>query len=429
MKTLQIFLFLFSIIEVFAQNPMPGSMNSKVLLIKNGEVHMGNGQVKMADILIENGIIKQIAPGITDANAQIISAEGKKIYPGIISPASQLGLVEIEAVRTTIDHSELGDINPSVRAQIAYNTDSELIPTVRGNGVLIGQVTPTGGTLSGRSGIVNYDGWNWEDALLKGEDGLWLNWPSKIRNSYNWMEGKRERTENERYTHTIANLKRLFAESRTYGEGSSAAKTNQNLAAIANLWSTEMKLYVQVDGAKEIMDVISFLRETEVENAVLVGVEGVLDVVSFVKEAKLPILIPGTHRLPSRTDEDVWQPYKLPSILWKEGILVGMYYNESSWRTRNLPFVAGTAAAYGLSPEEALQLITLNNAKILGIDKQVGSIEEGKHATLFISEGDALDMATSKVTHAFIKGAAIDLDDKQKRLYRKYMDKYELKDK
>ncbi|SOE22710.1 Imidazolonepropionase [Spirosomataceae bacterium TFI 002] len=428
MKLKYISFLMFFALTALGQNPAPGSKQTEPIIIENAEIHVGNGTVINGSILIQNGLITQVGNIPAEPIGTLhIDARGKKVYPGFISPNSQLGLIEVEAVRTTIDANELGNMNPSVRAQIAHNTDSEVIPTVRGNGVLIGQTTPVGGMVSGRSGVMNYDGWNWEDALLKSEDGLWINWPAMRRSSYDRATSTRTLRDNENYFSDVNNLKKLFTDSKAYSALTNPTNVNQNLGAVEALWSGDMRLYINVNNAKEIIAAINFVKEMEVKYPVLVGVEECLAVLDLIKESKIPVLLPTTHRLPNTADEDIWEPYKMPGILMKEGIMIGLYYNESFWRTRNLPFVAGTAAAHGLGKEEAVQLITLNNAKILGIDKMVGSIEVGKQATLFISEGDALDMSTSKVTQAWIQGRTIDLDDKQKRLYNKYLEKYELK--
>ena len=147
----------------------------------------------------------------------------------------------------------------------------------------------------------------------------------------------------------------------------------------------------------------------------------------FLKENNIPVILNSTHRLPNSADDDTDIAYKLPQLLAQKGILVGLAYIGLDWRTRNLPFLAGTVAGYGMDKEDALKLITANNAKILGIDKIVGTLEVGKHATLIVSAGDVLDMRTAKVEHAYIQGRKVDLDDKQKRLYRKYAEKYNVK--
>ena len=131
------------------------------------------------------------------------------------------------------------------------------------------------------------------------------------------------------------------------------------------------------------------------------------------------------HRLPNRQDEPVDLPYRMPAILHKAGVLVGLTYAEEWWRTRNLPFLAGTAVGFGVPDrEEALKMITANTAKILGIDGQVGTLETGKQATLVVSKGDLLDMRTNVVEQAFIQGRQVNLDDKHKRLYNKFKTKY-----
>lgn len=425
MKKYLSILFFFSLAgSLFAQNPAAGLKQTDPIAIENATIHVGNGEViENGGVLFENGIITQVGKlGVLPVNVIKLDAAGKKLYPGIISPYSTLGLNEIAAVRTTQDYRELGDVKPNVRAYIAHNTDSEVIPTVRGNGVLIGQTTPLGGLVPGKSGVMNYDGWNWEDAALKTEDGLWINWPSEITRSYDRSTRTSTYKKNKKYEEQLATLESLFGEAKAYDPSNS--EPNPKLSAVKALWSSDMRLYVTANRAKEIVATIKFADKFEISNLVLVGAEEVMDVLGFVKEREIPVLIPATHALPSKSDTDIWEPYKKPAKLMEAGLLIGMYYNQSYWRTRNLPFVAGSAAAHGLGKERALQMITLNNAKILGVGDLVGSIEVGKRATLVLSEGDILDMMTAKVTHAFINGKVVDLDDKQKRLNSKYLQKY-----
>jgi imidazolonepropionase-like amidohydrolase len=161
-----------------------------------------------------------------------------------------------------------------------------------------------------------------------------------------------------------------------------------------------------------------------VKKVVIVGGADAWMVVDYLKENNIPVLLTSLHRLPARAEDDVDQPFKMPQLLSQAGILVGLSYDGEPMQTRNLPFLAGTAAAYGLPKEEALKLITLNNARILGIEQQVGTIEIGKDATIVVSAGDVLDMRNNDVTHAFIQGRQIDVDDKHKRLYKRFSDKY-----
>ncbi|CAN1549911.1 HutI Imidazolonepropionase and related amidohydrolases [Spirosomataceae bacterium] len=415
---------------VMAQNPAAGKSVAGVTVFSNAKIYVGNGkEIVNGSLVVENGKITAVAEGDISANyssAKKVNVGGKHIYPGLISPANALGLTEIEAVRTTSDYQEIGQINSNVRALIAYNTDSEVIPTVRSNGVLITQATPEGGLISGRSSVMYLDGWNWEDALLKADDGVWLNWPSKMTISFDFATGTREAKKNENYQTSIDELNKFFAQAKLLAAENNIYD-NLKLSAMNGVLKGSDRLYIQTENDKEALDAIAFCSAHQIKFPVIVGAVYSETAINALKENNVPIIIPSTHRLPAKADSDVWEAYKLPAKLFAKGILVGMHYNNSYWRTRNLPFVAGTAVGHGLTRAQALSMITINNAKILGIDKEVGTLEVGKHATFIVSEGDILDMRTAKVTQAFIKGAEVSLDDKQKRLAEKYNSKYGIK--
>ncbi|MDP1818101.1 MAG: amidohydrolase family protein [Leadbetterella sp.] len=415
---------------IMAQNPAAGKSVAGVTVFTNAKIFVGNGrEINNGSLVIENGKITSVSEGDISANyasAKKVNVGGKHIYPGLISPVNALGLTEIEAVRTTSDYQEIGQLNSNVRALIAYNTDSEVIPTVRSNGVLITQATPEGGLISGRSSVMYLDGWNWEDALLKADDGVWLNWPSKMTTSFDFTTGTREAKKNENYQTTVEELNKFFAQAKLLATENNVYD-NLKLSAMNGVLKGNDRLYIQIGNDKEALEAILFCVAQQIKFPVIVGAVYSETAINALKENNVPIIIPSTHRLPAKADSDVWEAYKLPAKLFGKGVLVGMHYNDSYWRTRNLPFVAGTAVGHGLTKAQALSMITINNAKILGIDKEVGTLEVGKHATFIVSEGDILDMRTAKVTQAFIKGAEVSLDDKQKRLAEKYNSKYGIK--
>ncbi len=415
---------------ILAQNPAAGKSVAGVTVFTNAKIFVGNGrEINSGSLVIENGKIISVSEGDISSNyasAKKVNVGGKHIYPGLISPANSLGLTEIEAVRTTSDYQEVGQLNSNVRALIAYNTDSEVIPTVRSNGVLITQATPEGGLISGRSSVMYLDGWNWEDALLKADDGVWLNWPSKMTTTFDFATGTREAKKNENYQTTVDELNKFFAQAKLLASENNVYD-NLKLSAMNGVLKGNDRLYIQIGNDKEALEAISFCLAQQIKFPVIVGAVYSETAINALKENNVPIIIPSTHRLPAKADSDVWEAYKLPAKLFGKGVLVGMHYNDSYWRTRNLPFVAGTAVGHGLTKAQALTMITINNAKILGIDKEVGTLEVGKHATFIVSEGDILDMRTAKVTQAFIKGAEVSLDDKQKRLAEKYNSKYGIK--
>ncbi|HLG36037.1 MAG TPA: amidohydrolase family protein [Bacteroidia bacterium] len=411
-----------------AQNPVPAPEQSRMIVISGGTLHVGNGQViENAVIAFANGKIVYAGGAKKDTvirdekGSQVIDSKGKHIYPGIIALNSTLGLTEIDAARATRDFNEVGDMNPNVRAAISYNTDSKIIPTVRSNGVLLAEATPQGGTISGTSSVMMLDGWNWEDAMYKEEAGIHINWPrmtiSKGQNA------EKEEMQRENISKQLENIRGFFSDAKAYSKQNPKEK-NLRFEAMKDLFSGNKKLFVHCNYVKEIIAAVNFCRAFGIK-MVLVGGMDSWRVVDLLKENNVSIVIVRTHAMPPREDEDIDLPYKLPYLLTKAGITVCIT-DGGSWAQRNVPFQAGTASAYGLSKEEALMCITLNPAKVLGIDSTTGTIETGKDATLFISSGDALDMKTNNVEFAFIRGKEIVPDDVQKQLYRKYLKKYGL---
>ncbi len=424
-----IYLLVFQLLTntIFAQNQAPANSQTKAIALTGATIHTANGQVIENGVIVFNkGIITAVGNETTTydkANTETIDLKGKSIYPGLISPANELGLTEINAVRATNDMAEVGGINPHVRALIAYNTDSELIPTVRSNGILITQATPQGEIVAGMSSIMQMDGWNWEDAALKKDDGIHINWVGYFKRDFDQSTFTVSTKKNDKRDETLREVDKTFNDAIAYSQAKSSV-TNVKMEAMRGLFDGSKILYISADYGKEIIEAVQFAKSKGVKKIVIIGAEESLLAADFLKENNIPVIVSATHRLPNSADDDTDISYKLPYLLAQKGILVGLGYIGLNWRTRNLPFLAGIVAGHGMDKEDALKLITANNAKILGIDKMVGTLEVGKHATLIVSAGDVLDMRTAKVEHAFIQGRKVDLDDKQKRLYRKYSEKY-----
>jgi imidazolonepropionase-like amidohydrolase len=293
---------------------------------------------------------------------------------------------------------------------------------MRPNGVLLGQITPRGGRISGTSSIVQFDAWNWEDAVVKVDDGLHINWPR----NFSYSRKKRGYEPNKNYQKQVDDLSDFFAKSKAYHQ-KTTTEINTVFEAMNSVFQGNKKVFIHVDSEKGILDALDFKREFSLENLVIVGGSESHKVAVQIKSAEVPVLLQRVHKIPQFEGDDYDLPYKLPKLLHENGILVGLESSGQMERmnTRNLPFYAGTAVAYGLDKKEALKMITLNTAKILGIDDFAGSLEVGKDATLFISEGDALDMMSNKITHAFIQGREISLETHQTELYKRYSKKYE----
>lgn len=401
----------------------PAPKQTQAITIEGATAHLGNGEV------IESSLIMFVDGKITYVGdskmkiarmGKVIDATGKHIYPGFIAPAKTLGLVEINAVRATNDDDEIGELIPHVRTLIAYNAESKVVESMRPNGILLGQIAPAGGIISGTSSIVQFDAWNWEDAAVKVDDGVHLNWSSTFR-----AGEERGYQPNEDYAQQTQKIATFMKNAWAYGK-STPKDVNPAFAAMQGIFDGSQKLYVYADGEKEIIDAVNTLKANGAIEIVLVGGYHAYKIPEFLKSNNIPVLVQYTHNLPVFDDEDYDLPYKLPKLLVDAGLLVAIQNSKASnFQTRNLPFYAGQVVQQGLDKEVALQLLTGNTAKILGIDDTYGTLETGKSATLFISEGDALDMAGNQLTHAFIDGREISLETHQTELWKRYMDKYE----
>jgi imidazolonepropionase-like amidohydrolase len=427
MKKLTLIILLASI-KTFAQNPAPALPQKEAVLIMNATAHIGNGQtITNSAIAFKDGKLVLVADATRikiDSREYpvVIDGNGKHVYPGFIDCNSDLGLTEIDLVRSTRDFAEVGEYNQNVRSIIAYNTDSKVTPTVRSNGVLMAQIVPQGGIISGQSTVVELDAWNWEDAAYKTDEGMHMNWPRMYVIPNNAKES--EEIQRQKIQNNINAIDQMLSEAKSYAASKGNEEKNLKFEAMRGLFDGTKTLYVHCDYVKEIVSAVNTIKKYGIRMAIVGGSDSYL-VTDLLKTNNVSVVLSSTHALPPREDDDVDLPYKLPGILQKAGVLYAITY-EGNWQVRNLMFNAGTAAAYGLTKEEALAAITINPARILGIDKQVGTLEVGKDATLIISDGDALDMRTNNVTHAFIRGKDINLDNVQKQLYHKYMKKYNL---
>ena len=408
--------------------PTPGAEQSRSMLILGATAHLGTGDV-LEDCAVgfRDGRIDYVGRSF-QVNRQkyddILDATGQHLYPGFIVTNTTLGLQEIGAVRATQDQYEVGTFRPNVRSVIAFNTDSEITPTVRTNGVLMGQITPRGGVVSGSSGVVHFDGWNWEDAAMVMVDGIHLNWPSTHHRHRS--DGKVDIQRRKTYDQQKHEIERFFGEAQAYASAPRGLVTDVRHEGMRGLFDGSLCLYVHTNDARAITEAVHFKRDLGIERMAIVGGYDAYLVADLLRENDVAVMLQSVHSLPRFADDDVDLPFKLPKLLMDEGLTVALQVDKrmTEMNSRNLPFYAGTARAHGLTEEQAIQALTRNPARILGIDDQVGTLERGKVATMFLSEGDALDMRTNSLTHAWIEGRDIDLDNRQRQLYRKFQTKY-----
>src|SRR5678809_981355 len=429
------FFGLASLIANSQSNVYPAAKQSQPIAITGATVHIGNGQVvNNATVVMVDGKITAVGNNITiPTGAQRIDAQGKHVYPGLILSASNLGLVEISSVRASSDVREIGDLNPDVRSITAYNVDSKIINTLRPNGVLLANVVPEGGMVSGTSSIVQLDAWTPKDAAYKADQGIHINMPLLMAGPTRRFGGGGGPNSQQPPTDPvkegldkIEKLKAFFQQAKAYNGEGTHDQTNLKFDAVKGLFDKSQKLYVHANTVKQMLVALDFVKEFGFD-VVIVGGSDSWQIADLLKQNNVSVILNQMHSLPTAEDDDVDQPYKTPALLQKAGVNFVINDNDGQTRGRNLMFNAGTAVTYGLTKEQALQAITLNAAKCLGIEKQTGSIEVGKDANIIISDGDILDMRTSQVTDAFIQGRKIDLNDKQKQLNERYLKRYGLK--
>jgi imidazolonepropionase-like amidohydrolase len=436
----KILIFICSAIALCAtaqETVYPAREYKGLLFLKGGTVHVGNGQVvENATVKINNGKIEQVGQNlpIPADDVKVFDVTGKHVYPGLILPASALGLQEIgSGVRGSNDFIEIGDMNASVRAIAAYNADSKITNTLRSNGILLAHVAPQGAMLGGLSSVVQLDAWDYEDATYKADNGVHLYMPSLLAGAGGGRRAAFSAAQQQpsdpvkEALDRLEKVKEMLREAKAWNAGTTP-KEDKNLkyASLKGLFDKSAKLYVRANQVKQMLVAIDFVKEFGFD-VVIVGGMDAWQIADLLKANNISVIMSQMHNLPALDDDDVDQPYKSATALKKAGVLFCINDDDPQNRGRNLPFNAGTAAAYGLGKEEALQAITLNAAKILGIADRTGSIEVGKDANIVVSEGDILDMRSSKVTHAFIQGRTIELNDKHKQLFERYKYKYGIK--
>lgn len=422
---------LVSLSSLAQETVYPAPAYKGMLFIKNGTVHVGNGQVlENTTIQVNNGKIEKIGANlpIPANDVKVFDAAGKHVYPGLIMSNTNTGLKEIgSGVRGSNDFSEIGDMNPNVKSIVAYNSESKIINTLRSNGILLANIVPQGQLLAGSSSVVQFDAWNWEDAAYKTDGAMHFYMPSLInRRRGGFGGGAPAQDPIKAGLERIEMVKSFLQEAKGYYLQQNKTATNLKFDAVNGLFNKSQKLFVHCDLVKEMLIAVDFVKEFGFD-VVIVGGSESFQIAPLLKQNNIPVILEQLHSLPTSEDDDIDQPFKTPAVLQKAGVLFALSDEDGQTTGRNLMFNAGTAASYGLTKEEALASITINAAKILGVADKTGTIEVGKDANIIVSEGDILDMKSSVVIKAFIQGRELNLDDKHKQLNERFKTKYGIK--
>lgn len=385
--------------------------------IENGVVSFSEGKINIVGVASD--IMQRISLG---PDSEIIDLSGKHVYPGLIDSVTRLGLAEITAVRAMNDYNEVGDMTPEVRAYVSVNPDSTVIPTAQSNGVLTVGVFPTGGTIPGRASVLRTNGWTTEDMAVSRDAGVIINWP-RMRASANTSDKARfNKSRDER----IAKLDTLIDQTISYASHHNA--TDLQLEAMMTVLPSDDQnpVYINANDYDQITAAVDWAISRELK-PIIVGARDAHLCTDLLASTDTPVIVGGTYNFPKRNDAAYDQPYTLPAKLQAAGVQWSLTMSSRHAHERNLQEAAGIAVAHGLelglTKEAALRAITLSAAENLGIADKLGSIENGKLATLIITDGEILDVTTI-VEGAYIDGREIDLSNKQTDLRDKYREKY-----
>ncbi|RYV02174.1 amidohydrolase [Shewanella sp. OPT22] len=408
-----------NISSAMANDIVPAKPETQAMVFTNATIHTAkDGVINNGQLRVNNGKIVKVAEKVDTSNAKVIDLAGKHIYPGLVALDTSLGLVEISLVRESVDKWEIGDVNPQLNPKTAYNADSEIIPTVRYNGITYAQVVPSGTGIAGQSIVVNMDAWNVNDAIVKSGHQMHLYWPSIRWRSSNPKTFKKQQEQVQKRTTKVW---QAFEDGYRFYLASKAGKKpqgDQKLASMLPLYKGEGQLFVHAQKQEQIEQAIALARKYNFE-LVIVGGYDAWRVAPSLNEIKAKVIYNRTLGLPLRRDEPVEQAYKVPALLKQAGVPFALGFS-ADWDARNLSFAAGQAVAYGLTKEEALKAITSDAAKILKLDN-IGAIAKGYQASFLISSGDILDPATAKIESLYIDGRKVDLNNRHNQLYQKYL--------
>lgn len=398
---------------VRADNSKFALTNAKIYTVTNGVIENGT-------IIINNGIIEAVGADINiPGDAQVIDYSGQEIYPGMIDSGTRLGLSEIGSISEANDFREFGEITPNMQALTAVNPNSVAIPVTRVSGVTSALTMPAGGPLPGTAATISLFGYT-PDQMFAGSKGVVMNFPSTAQRGWRRRTPEQIEKAREKAQETINDA---FDKAELYAKikESDEARYYPEMEALAKVVNGEVLLYIEVNSAKDILSALEWIEERGYENVVLTGVAEGWRVAEEIAEAGLPVITGPVLSTPTRGSDAYDTAYKNPGLMQKAGIKVALRTMDTE-NSRNLPYNAGFAATYGMGREEALKAITINAAEIMGVGDQLGSIEVGKKANIFVSTGDPFQTST-KILDVFIDGYKIPMTSRHTELYDEFLNR------
>lgn len=395
-------------------------------VLRNVTIHpVTAAAIPNATLVVAGGKIADFGGKVAaPKGAKVIDGKGMHVYPGLIDSASNIGMSEIGSVRESGDVTELGDFNPQLRSVVAINPSSEHIPVTRGNGITTSLIFPGGGIIGGQAALVHLDGWTWEEMAIERNVTMQMRMPTISTTTFNpsFGAGRRPFAETKRrYEERLKLMSDFFEQARAYKQrkavGGAGFTVDRRLEAMLPVLDGKVSLMIFAARERAVKDALAFAAKEKVK-IILAGVREAGSAVKEIAEKKIPVILGGTLELPLEEDAAYDSPFTLPGELHKAGVTFA-FGTFSVQFARNLPFQAASAVGFGLPYEEALKAVTINAAKIWGVDDRIGSIEKGKWADLILTDGDPLE-ARSQVKQMWIQGRPVSLETRHTKLFEQY---------
>ena len=387
--------------------------NAKIYTVTNGIIEKGT-------IVINNGIIEAVGANVTiPADAKVIDVMGKEIYPGMIDSGTKVGLSEIGSIDVSQDYSESGALTPQMQALTAVNPNSAVIPVTRVSGVTTVWTAPSGGFLPGTAAAINLFGYT-PDQMFAGAKGIIMNFPSSSGGRYRRRSPEEQAKAAER---ALKQVDDAWDKAELYAkiENADELRNYPEIEALVPVVKGEMQVFIEVNAAQDILNAIDWVKKRGYKKVVFTGVSEGWRVAKELAASKIPVIAGPVQSIPTRGSDRYDVAYANPGVMHAAGVKVAIRTGDTE-NVRNLPYHAGFAASYGMGREEALKAITINAAEILGVSDQIGSIEVGKKANIFVATGDPFETAT-KITDLFIDGYKIPMTSQQIRLYDEFLNR------
>lgn len=409
----------------------PPSQAVPLVIVNATIVPVAGATIENGTLIAEDGVVTWLGPTAdapaTPAGSTVVDARNRRLYPGLVAANTIMGLMEIGAVRATRDENEVGEVTPEARAIVAVNPDSTLIPVTRSNGILTACTLPVGGLVPGRAAVLRLEGWTWEEMAVEADAGLCLNWPI-LRPIEAWWMDDSPQEQLDRAAGELREIAALFDRAEAYAAARAAdpeLPVDVRMEAMLPAIRGETPVFVRANELDQIRSAATFCAERGLRGVIVGGADADAAADLLVRH-DIPVILTGTHRLPTSRHDDYDSSFTLPARLEAAGVRWCLASSGGSFDTpheRNLPYHAAIAVAHGLDPDVALRSITASAAEVLGVGDRLGTLEVGKAATMFLADGDVLEI-TTRVTDAWIDGRTVVLDDKHKQLDRKYRERY-----